>query len=102
MSWILFIIAGFVIGLVARALVPGKQNLGIIWTTLLGIGGSLLGGFVANAVTNTPFDRLSIVGLIGGVIGAVVLLLIYGAVMKRRGGGDHHPGHTFGNRRARI
>lgn len=101
MSWILFIIAGFVIGLVARALIPGKQNLGIIMTTLLGIAGSLLGGFIANAVTNTSFDRLSIVGLIGGVIGAVVLLLIYGAVMKRRGGG-HHTGHTFGNRRVRT
>jgi len=90
MSWILFIIFGFIIGLLARAIVPGRQNLGIIWTLLLGVAGSLLGGFVSNLFAGQSVLQLSTAGFIGSLVGAVILLWGYVAVTRRRlrtGGG---------------
>lgn len=89
MSWILFILFGFLVGLVARALVPGRQKLGLLWTTLLGIGGSLLGGLVANAIAGAPLSRPDPAGFIGAVIGAIVLLIVYLAVVRRKGTHAH-------------
>jgi uncharacterized membrane protein YeaQ/YmgE (transglycosylase-associated protein family) len=84
MSWLWFILFGFIIGLLARALVPGRQHLGIIWTTLLGIGGSLLGGFIANAISGGPLLELHTAGWIGSIIGAIVLLLLFVGFNRRR------------------
>lgn len=76
------ILIGFVVGLLARAVMPGTQTLGFIWTTVLGIGGSLIAGYIGKAmgwyqtVGSAP-------GLIASVIGALVLLLIYGMVVKK-------------------
>jgi uncharacterized membrane protein YeaQ/YmgE (transglycosylase-associated protein family) len=95
MSWILFILFGFVIGLLARAIVPGKQKLGILWTTLLGVGGALLGGLVSNLITGRALTELHAAGFIGSLAGAIVLLLGYVAIMRRRhpgGGGPQAPG----------
>ncbi|MCZ7679734.1 MAG: GlsB/YeaQ/YmgE family stress response membrane protein [Sandaracinaceae bacterium] len=65
MSWILFILFGLVIGLLARALVPGRQNIGILWTIGLGIAGSLLGGFVARLITGASMtDGLHTAGFV--------------------------------------
>ena len=50
MGWLTTIIIGFVIGVLAKFLHPGKENLGFIMTTLLGIGGSALVGFVGQQV----------------------------------------------------
>lgn len=86
MNLLLFILFGFVVGLIARALVPGKQKLGIVWTTLLGIGGALLGGIVANALTGAPLTRPDPAGFIGAVIGAIVLLVAYVGITRRSGG----------------
>lgn len=83
MSWIWFIVFGFIIGLLARALIPGKQAMGIIWTTLLGIAGSLIGGFAANAIHGGPLLELHTAGFIGSLIGAVVLLLIWVGFARR-------------------
>jgi uncharacterized membrane protein YeaQ/YmgE (transglycosylase-associated protein family) len=79
-GWIVF---GFVVGLLARAILPGEQKMGIIATTLLGIGGSLLGGFIANAVSH--HHEGSSVGWIGSIIGAIVLLAVYMFVLNRTG-----------------
>jgi uncharacterized membrane protein YeaQ/YmgE (transglycosylase-associated protein family) len=87
MSWILFILFGLVIGLLARALVPGRQNIGIIWTIVLGIAGSLLGGLVSRLITGAPVDRITTAGFIGSLIGALVLLGAYVAIARRRGHG---------------
>lgn len=88
MSWILFILFGLVIGLLARALVPGRQNIGILWTIGLGIAGSLLGGFVARLITGASMtDGLHTAGFVGSLIGAIVLLLVYIGFTRRRGGG---------------
>lgn len=91
MSWILFILFGLVIGLLARALVPGRQKLGILWTIGLGIGGALLGGLVVRLVTGQSMtDGLHTAGFVGSLIGAVVLLLAYIGFTRRRGGGTRH------------
>jgi uncharacterized membrane protein YeaQ/YmgE (transglycosylase-associated protein family) len=45
-----FIVAGLVIGALARLIRPGKQNLGLLMTLLLGLAGSVIGGLVANAL----------------------------------------------------
>jgi uncharacterized membrane protein YeaQ/YmgE (transglycosylase-associated protein family) len=84
MSWILFILFGFVIGLLARALIPGRQKLGIVKTTLLGIAGSLLGGFVGMLISGAPDETLRPAGFLGSVLGALALLGIYVAATRRR------------------
>lgn len=79
---IYIIVIGLVAGFIARAVVPGRQNMGIIATLILGIVGSLLGGVVASLIQggNVQFHTA---GLIASIIGAIVTLLIYGAVRGR-------------------
>lgn len=81
LAWIVF---GFVIGLLARALVPGKQSMGFVMTTILGVAGSLIGGLVASALTGGRTGEFTGAGFIGSLIGAIVLLLIAGAVLRPR------------------
>jgi uncharacterized membrane protein YeaQ/YmgE (transglycosylase-associated protein family) len=80
-TWIAF---GFIIGLLARAIVPGKQGMGFITTTLLGVAGSLIGGLVANALTGGSMQELHGAGFLGSLIGAVLLLVVAGAAMRPR------------------
>ena len=75
---IVLIIVGFIVGLIARALLPGRDSLGFFGTVVLGIVGSFVGGFLQNLI---EYHHLSIhsfhpVGLIGSIIGAFVLLLL--------------------------
>jgi uncharacterized membrane protein YeaQ/YmgE (transglycosylase-associated protein family) len=76
-GWLLF---GLVAGALARLLVPGRDPMGWVGTILLGIVGSFVGGFLADAL----FDDQA-VGLVGSVVGAVIVLLIYNAVTHKRG-----------------
>jgi uncharacterized membrane protein YeaQ/YmgE (transglycosylase-associated protein family) len=69
-------VIGFVVGLVARAILPGTQSLGIIMTAVLGIAGSFLAGFVGQALG--WYTAGATAGFIASVIGAIVLLLIVG------------------------
>ncbi|MFL5292252.1 MAG: GlsB/YeaQ/YmgE family stress response membrane protein [Myxococcales bacterium] len=80
-AWIVF---GFVVGLIARALVPGKQGMGFIMTTALGVAGSLIGGLVASAISGGSATALQPTGFLGSLIGAIVLLVIAGMVMGPR------------------
>jgi uncharacterized membrane protein YeaQ/YmgE (transglycosylase-associated protein family) len=80
-AWIVF---GFIIGLLARALVPGKQSMGFIMTTLLGVAGSLVGGLVATALTGGSMQEMHGAGFLGSLIGAVLLLVVAGAVTRPR------------------
>lgn len=80
-AWIVF---GFIIGLLARALVPGKQSMGFIMTTVLGIAGSLIGGLIASAIGGGNVGEFSGAGFFGSLIGAIALLLIAGAVFRPR------------------
>jgi uncharacterized membrane protein YeaQ/YmgE (transglycosylase-associated protein family) len=80
-AWIIF---GFVIGLIARALVPGRQHMGFVMTTLLGVAGSLVGGLVATAISGGSVQELHGAGWLGSLVGAVVLLVIAGALARPR------------------
>lgn len=84
MEIVRMIIFGFVIGLIARFLMPGPQPMGLIVTTLLGIAGSFLGGYLAHWFHDEPVDVWQPAGWIGSIIGAALLLLIYGFIQKKR------------------
>lgn len=80
-----FIIAGFVIGLIARALLPGKQKIGILWTIVLGVVGSVIGGTIANAIGSGDIMELNVLGFVSAVVASVVVLSI--AEKSALGGG---------------
>ena len=72
------LIIGFIVGLLARALKPGDDKMGIILTTVLGIAGAFLANFVGQALH--LYAPGQAVGLIAAVIGAIVLLVIVGMI----------------------
>jgi uncharacterized membrane protein YeaQ/YmgE (transglycosylase-associated protein family) len=82
-GWILL---GLLAGIVAKALLPGDDPGGFIITTIIGIAGALLGGFVARALDiGDPIDEFfDISTWLAAIIGAVVLLLVYRMVAGRR------------------
>lgn len=69
-----FIIAGLIIGALARLIKPGKQNLGWIATLLLGLAGSVIGGVIANLLGTGDIFELNILGFVVAVIAAVALI----------------------------
>jgi len=75
------IIVGFIVGLIARAIVPGTQHMGFIMTTILGIVGSLVGGLIARLFSRPPEgSKFHPAGFLLSILGAVVLLLIWGLI----------------------
>jgi uncharacterized membrane protein YeaQ/YmgE (transglycosylase-associated protein family) len=80
-AWIVF---GLIVGLVARAVVPGRQSMGFVMTTLLGVAGSLAGGLVATALAGGADAGLRTSGFVGSVVGAIVLLIVAGMVTAPR------------------
>ena len=81
------LVIGLVAGFLARLLVPGRDSMGVGATILLGIVGSLIGGFIGWALFGKDLadGALQASGIIGSVIGAVLALLVYRA-MSHRGG----------------
>jgi len=69
-----FLVAGLIIGFLARLLLPGKQKIGILWTFALGIAGSVIGGTIANAINTGDIWELNIIGFTAAVISSVGLL----------------------------
>jgi len=82
MSILWMIIIGFVIGLIARAIMPGRDPAGFIVTTLLGILGAVIAGFLGQALG--WYGPGEPAGLIASVIGAMIVLGIYRAAVGRR------------------
>jgi len=80
------IVIGLLAGALARLLVPGKQNLSILMTIVLGIVGSFVGGFLGYLIFHKDASQgfLQPSGIIGSVIGAVIVLVIYLRVGGRR------------------
>ena len=76
-----FIVAGLIIGLLARLILPGKQRIGLLWTLVLGILGSVVGGVIANLLRSGDIFELNVIGFVVAVIAAVALL----AVAERAG-----------------
>ena len=79
LGWILF---GLIVGIVAKFLTPGRDPGGFILTTLLGIAGAVLGGFVGRALGFYGPNQAA--GFLTSVIGAILLLLLYRLVSRPR------------------
>ena len=84
---IVLIMVGAIAGFIARAIVPGRDPMGIGATILLGIIGSFVGGFVGYLLFHKDASQgaLQPSGILGSIIGAVIALLIYRAVSRRSG-----------------
>lgn len=76
-GWALF---GLVVGLIARLLWPGDQPIGCLPTILVGVAGSVVGGMITHALTGGGYRPAS---WVMSIIGAIVVLWIYGATMTR-------------------
>lgn len=80
-----YIVIGLIGGAIAKAIMPGEQGGGWLATMLLGIGGALVGGFLGGFFFHVSYDRIfSFQGLITSVVGALVVLAVWGFVGKRR------------------
>ncbi|HEV2786953.1 MAG TPA: GlsB/YeaQ/YmgE family stress response membrane protein [Solirubrobacteraceae bacterium] len=91
-----FIVAGLIIGLLARLLLPGRQRIGLLWTLVLGVVGSVVGGVVANAIGSGDIMELNVFGFIVAVLAAVGLLAV--AERAGLGEGSDHRRHRLGHR----
>ncbi len=81
MSIVWTILIGFVAGLVARAIKPGNDSAGFIVTTLIGIAGSLIATYLGQAMGWYTAGEGA--GFIASVVGAIVLLFIYGMIKRK-------------------
>ena len=91
MHYIWMLIVGLVVGALAKLIMPGKDPGGIIVTMLLGVAGSFIAGLIGRALG--WYAQGQSAGFFASIVGAVVLLLIYHAIVRR-------PGGTGGIRRA--
>ena len=86
MGIIAFIILGLIAGVIAKALLPGDDPGGLIITTIIGVVGAILGGFLAGALFDAdPMDEFfDISSWLTAIVGALILLVIYRVVVGRR------------------
>jgi uncharacterized membrane protein YeaQ/YmgE (transglycosylase-associated protein family) len=82
MNIVWWLIVGLIAGFIARAVVPGRDGMGVLRTIVLGLVGSLVGGFLGSLVYNGDAD-FQPSGLIGSIIGAIIALLIYRSMGRR-------------------
>jgi uncharacterized membrane protein YeaQ/YmgE (transglycosylase-associated protein family) len=82
MSILIWIVFGLVVGIIAKLLMPGRDPGGFIVTTLLGIAGALLGGFIGRAMGFYAENQSA--GWLMSIAGAIVLLAIYRMMVRRR------------------
>lgn len=81
MSIVWTIVLGFVVGVVAKLLHPGRESMGFIMTTVLGVVGSLVAGYAGQALGLYQAGQGA--GFIGSVVGAVAILFVYGLVKRK-------------------
>ena len=86
LSWML---CGLIVGLIARLLVPGRLNISLLFTMVLGIVGAIVGGFLYTLAQGAPSEPFSLAGdawhgWIVSILGAVIVLWTYGFLYPRR------------------
>ena len=80
-SWIFW---GLFVGAIARLLLPNSAKIGIVWTILLGVAGSVVGGFIATGLLNIgDSDEFDFGSLLIAVGGSVLLLAVAGPFLRR-------------------
>ncbi|QQL45221.1 GlsB/YeaQ/YmgE family stress response membrane protein [Sulfuriroseicoccus oceanibius] len=82
LSWIFL---GLVAGALAKFIMPGKDPGGFIVTTLIGIAGAVLGGFLGSFIGLGQVESFDLGGIFIATVGAIVLLVIYRVVKKKKG-----------------
>ncbi|HEY5300344.1 MAG TPA: GlsB/YeaQ/YmgE family stress response membrane protein [Acetobacteraceae bacterium] len=83
MGWIAWIILGLIAGFIASKIV-NKEGSGLVLDIVLGIVGALIGGFIFNAIGAVGVTGFNLWSLLVAVIGAIILLVIYHAIVGRR------------------
>lgn len=87
MHFLAWIVLGLIAGAIAKAIYPGHQGGGILATIVLGILGALVGGYLGNLILGTSggaiYGALTIPSVIFAIIGAIVLLFIWGLLTRR-------------------
>ncbi len=81
-NWLYIILIGFIVGVLARLLKPGKDSMGIILTILLGIAGALLAGWLGQATGYYAPGEAA--GFFGALLGAIVILVVVGLFRRKR------------------
>lgn len=76
MGILAFILFGLVIGLVARAVMPGRQSMGLVATALLGMAGSFVGGLVGSLIYGGRIFELHSAGILGSLLGAILVMFL--------------------------
>lgn len=85
MNFLAFLILGLIAGAIAKMILPGRQGGGWIITLVLGVVGALLGGFLGNLLFGVGVDEFfSLSSWLLAIGGAIIVLLIYGAITKNR------------------
>jgi len=93
MLWfiIVLLIVGFLAGALARLIVPGPDPMSLAGTWLLGVVGSFVGGFLGYVIFGADIDDgpVQVAGIIGSIVGAIIVLLIYRAATGRNRHAHH-------------
>ncbi len=83
------LLVGIIAGFLARALMPGRDPMGFLMTSALGLAGSLVGYFLFRAIGIGDADRFDLGGIIGAIIGAMIILGVWRAVAGKDRGRSH-------------
>ena len=81
-GWVAWILVGFIAGLIARAITPGRDPSGCIVTILLGVGGALLAGFLGQQMG--WYRQGQGAGFLAAIVGAILILIVYRLFANRR------------------
>ena len=83
MAILVFILFGFIVGLIARAIMPGRQKYGFLMTTVIGVVGSFLGGLIGSLISDRPVTNITPAGLLGSIVGALIVLAVMAPLSRR-------------------
>jgi uncharacterized membrane protein YeaQ/YmgE (transglycosylase-associated protein family) len=83
MHLLAFLVFGLVVGLIARAIMPGTQHLNVLATMALGCVGSFVGGILATVLFGGRWDQPMTAGWIGSILGALALLAVVSGTRRR-------------------
>lgn len=81
---IVFFVFGIVVGLIARAIMPGNQSMGLLTTGLVGVVGSFVGGFLGSLLSGESILAFHTSGIFGSIVGSLLVLALMGYSGRRR------------------
>ena len=84
MGLLAFLVFGLIVGLAARAIMPGRQSMGLVATTLIGVAGSFVGGLIGSVINGGSMFELRTSGIIGSIIGALAVMFLVSFAGGRR------------------